>query len=196
MSGGHAACTRLPTAKTDQSQSPSARSFCGSPVIQSPTGSRRPTSTSDFQQRPGSSSGISVQRSGRSRGDGRASSACSGQPSRPRSKDRENAGNTQPSSITGAGVALTLIEALSPVVLLSRVIIFTYSAALMPALASAREHRSIEVKHAFQRLYPCPSTGRTTGTCPGYVKDHIPPFACGGPDAVSNLQWQTIRDAG
>ena len=21
----------------------------------------------------------------------------------------------------------------------------------------------------------------------------MPPFACGGPDAVSNLQWQTIR---
>jgi hypothetical protein len=29
---------------------------------------------------------------------------------------------------------------------------------------------------------------------PGYIKDHIVPLACGGPDAVSNLQWQTIRD--
>jgi NADPH:quinone reductase-like Zn-dependent oxidoreductase len=29
----------------------------------------------------------------------------------------------------------------------------------------------------------------------GWVKDHIVPLACGGPDAVSNLQWQTIRDA-
>jgi hypothetical protein len=27
------------------------------------------------------------------------------------------------------------------------------------------------------------------------VKDHIVPLACGGPHAVSNLQWQTIRDA-
>jgi hypothetical protein len=30
---------------------------------------------------------------------------------------------------------------------------------------------------------------------PGYVKDHIVPLACGGLDAVSNLQWQTIREA-
>jgi hypothetical protein len=27
------------------------------------------------------------------------------------------------------------------------------------------------------------------------IADHIKPLACGGPDAVSNLQWQTIRDA-
>ena len=42
---------------------------------------------------------------------------------------------------------------------------------------------------------PCPSTGRTTGACPGYRKDHIVALACGGPDAVSNMQWQTVRDA-
>jgi len=38
-------------------------------------------------------------------------------------------------------------------------------------------------------------TGLTSGPCPGYVKDHVLPLACGGSDAVSNLQWQTIRDA-
>ena len=27
---------------------------------------------------------------------------------------------------------------------------------------------------------------------PGYWRDHI---ACGGPDPVSNMQWQTIREA-
>jgi hypothetical protein len=26
-------------------------------------------------------------------------------------------------------------------------------------------------------------------------KDHIVPLACGGPDAVSNMQWQTAADA-
>jgi hypothetical protein len=30
---------------------------------------------------------------------------------------------------------------------------------------------------------------------PGYVKDHIVPLVCGGPDAVSNMQWRTIREA-
>jgi len=61
--------------------------------------------------------------------------------------------------------------------------------------ASASEHRSRAVTREFQREHPCPSTGRTSGACPGYRKDHIVPLACGGPDAVSNLQWQTISDA-
>jgi len=60
---------------------------------------------------------------------------------------------------------------------------------------SAREYRSREVTREFQREHPCPSTGRTSGACPGYRKDHIKPLACGGPDAVWNLQWQTIADA-
>ena len=42
--------------------------------------------------------------------------------------------------------------------------------------------------------HPCPATGLTSGRCPGYVKDHIVPLACGGPDAVSNMQWQTVGE--
>jgi hypothetical protein len=61
--------------------------------------------------------------------------------------------------------------------------------------ASASEHRSRAVTREFQREQPCPSTGRTSGACPGYRKDHVVPLACGGPDAVSNLQWQTIAEA-
>ena len=60
---------------------------------------------------------------------------------------------------------------------------------------SAREYRSREVTREFQREHPCPSTGKTSGACPGYRKDHIRPLACGGADAVWNLQWQTIADA-
>jgi hypothetical protein len=60
---------------------------------------------------------------------------------------------------------------------------------------AAREYRSREVAREFQREHPCPSTGKTSGACPGYRKDHIKPLACGGPDAVSNLQWQTIAAA-
>ena len=81
---------------------------------------------------------------------------------------------------------------------LSRVIIsagLACFAALVPSLASAREYRSSTVKHEFQRQHPCPSTGRTTGACPGYIKDHVVPLDCGGPDAVANLQWQTAAAA-
>jgi hypothetical protein len=68
------------------------------------------------------------------------------------------------------------------------------AAALIAATepASAREHRSHEVEREFQWQHPCPSTGRATGACPGYVRDHIVPLACGGPDAVQNMQWQSV----
>ena len=67
--------------------------------------------------------------------------------------------------------------------------------AIASTALSAREYRSREVTREFQREHPCPSTGRTSGACPGYRRDHIEPLACGGPDAVSNMQWQMIRDA-
>jgi hypothetical protein len=37
-------------------------------------------------------------------------------------------------------------------------------------------------------------TGYPNGR-PGYVVDHIRPLACGGVDAPSNMQWQTIAAA-
>lgn len=48
---------------------------------------------------------------------------------------------------------------------------------------------------AFQRSRPCPSTGKTSGACPGYVVDHIRPLAKGGADHPSNMQWQTVESA-
>jgi hypothetical protein len=68
-------------------------------------------------------------------------------------------------------------------------VIFAIALVVLPGLVLAGGHRSYSVKHEFQRQHPCPSTGPPTGACPGYVKDHIVPLACGGPDAVANLQW-------
>ena len=77
----------------------------------------------------------------------------------------------------------------------SGVLIYYAATIVLPNVASAKERRSREVTQEFQREHPCPSTGRTSGACPGYRKDHIKPLACGGPDAVWNLHWQTVRDA-
>ena len=74
-------------------------------------------------------------------------------------------------------------------------IIVVVIAALLSSPLSAREYRSREVTREFQREHPCPSTGKTSGACPGYRKDHIKPLACGGSDAVSNMQWQTVAAA-
>jgi hypothetical protein len=63
-----------------------------------------------------------------------------------------------------------------------------------PAVSVARDERgriqrSDAARHAFAR-----QTGYPHGR-PGYVIDHIVPLACGGTDAPSNMQWQTIAAA-
>jgi hypothetical protein len=55
-----------------------------------------------------------------------------------------------------------------------------------------RIRRSSAAKHSFERSIPCPSTGRTSGRCPGYVVDHVKPLECGGADSPGNMQWQTV----
>jgi len=57
-----------------------------------------------------------------------------------------------------------------------------------------RIKRNTAAKAAFERASPCPSTGKTSGSCKGYVIDHVKPLECGGADAPSNMQWQTAAD--
>jgi hypothetical protein len=52
--------------------------------------------------------------------------------------------------------------------------------------------RRADVLRAFQAIHPCPSTGLTTGKCPGWEMNHDRSLACGGRDAVSNLSWMPI----
>lgn len=54
--------------------------------------------------------------------------------------------------------------------------------------------RSKAARSAFERQNPCPSTGKNRGACPGYIVDHVKPLECGGADAPSNMQWQTVAD--
>jgi hypothetical protein len=56
----------------------------------------------------------------------------------------------------------------------------------------ARDPRQL---NAFKKQNPCPATGKTFGSCPGYVVDHIIPLKRGGPDSPSNMQWQTKEAA-
>ena len=55
--------------------------------------------------------------------------------------------------------------------------------------------RDPEQRRAFIRSHPCPSTGKTGGTCPGYTVDHVTPLKRGGADAPGNMQWQTVQAA-
>lgn len=63
-----------------------------------------------------------------------------------------------------------------------------YTSVIVRAPDSSISRRS-DVLTAFQHIHPCPSTGKETGACPGWAKDHVISLACGGKDEVSNLQW-------
>jgi len=60
---------------------------------------------------------------------------------------------------------------------------------------SLKNVRSASAKRNFQASNPCPATGKTSGSCKGYVVDHKTPLACGGADSPENMQWQTSAEA-
>lgn len=67
-------------------------------------------------------------------------------------------------------------------------VIFLLACGFNAGIGHARDRN---VPAEFQRQYPCPATGKTTGACVGYVRDHVIPLACGGPDSIANMVWQT-----
>lgn len=54
------------------------------------------------------------------------------------------------------------------------------------------KRNATELAH-FQQIHPCPSTGLKIGACPGWAIDHVWSLACGGCDAVGNMQWLPNR---
>jgi len=70
-----------------------------------------------------------------------------------------------------------------------------YTSTVVERNSHGRIERSSSAKRTFEALHPCPSTGKTSGPCKGYVIDHVKPLACGGADAPENMQWQTAAAA-
>ena len=69
------------------------------------------------------------------------------------------------------------------------------AALALSAGVEAKTKRSQSAKVAFKAEHPCPATGATKGPCAGYIIDHVKALACGGADAPSNMQWQTVAEA-
>ncbi len=61
----------------------------------------------------------------------------------------------------------------------------------VPRDSHGRIKRDPKARQAFMKSHPCPSTGKTSGACPGYVVDHVRPLKRGGADAPYNMEWQT-----
>jgi hypothetical protein len=106
-----------------------------------------------------------------------------------RAYNRSHAGQTARSHQTSSAPAKTAPSDLHPM---------NYSGTHAYASGSrdrnGRLERSVAARGSFKRQQPCPATGKPSGPCPGYVIDHVKPLACGGADAPSNMQWQTIAD--
>ena len=65
----------------------------------------------------------------------------------------------------------------------------------VPRDTHGRIARSSRARSEFEKSHPCPSTGKTSGACPGYVIDHVKPLKRGGADSPRNMQWQTTQAA-
>ena len=50
-------------------------------------------------------------------------------------------------------------------------------------------------KAEFRRMHPCPATGKTTGSCPGYVIAYIQSPKQGGAHTPMNFQWLSKAEA-
>jgi hypothetical protein len=71
----------------------------------------------------------------------------------------------------------------------------THRAVGVPRDSHGKIARSSSARSSFMHSHPCPSTGKISGACPGYVVDHITPLKRGGADGPSNMQWQTKEAA-
>lgn len=71
----------------------------------------------------------------------------------------------------------------------------THTASSVPRDSRGHITRDPAARASFQHKNPCPSTGKTSGACPGYVVDHVTPLKRGGTDSPGNMQWQTKQAA-
>lgn len=72
-------------------------------------------------------------------------------------------------------------------------LMFLLTSLLASGTGEAKSVRDPEVRRAFMKLHPCPSTGKTKGACPGWQVDHVIALVCGGRDSVDNLQWLSVE---
>ena len=84
---------------------------------------------------------------------------------------------------------LILALILSPVVQANDIMLETRYCGEPKRTASGKIARRMDVLREFAKIHPCPATGQPVPSCQGWAIDHVIPLACGGCDAVSNLQW-------
>ena len=66
---------------------------------------------------------------------------------------------------------------------------------MLSPLSEAKIQRDPHQVHLFKATHICPSTGRYSQVCKGYVVDHIKPLCAGGVDKPSNMQYQEYKQS-
>lgn len=71
-------------------------------------------------------------------------------------------------------------------------LILAITIVLIPLFSEARDPHQVVL---FRKDHPCPSTGKITGPCPGWVVDHMRPLCANGADLPQNMAWQDVRQS-
>jgi hypothetical protein len=70
-----------------------------------------------------------------------------------------------------------------------------HGAPIQGPIVTSAATRSARARTDFQKLRPCPATGKREGACPGYTISYLKPLNKGGANAPSNMQWKATQVA-
>jgi hypothetical protein len=70
-----------------------------------------------------------------------------------------------------------------------------YGAPIQGPIVTTAASRTQRARSEFQRVKPCPATGQSTGTCPGYSIAYKKPLKSGGANTAGNMEWKPTQVA-
>lgn len=85
--------------------------------------------------------------------------------------------------------------------IIAAVVFFVSSSAFSGVTCTPDRDKNGKIKRSsyqvkkFKKIHPCPVTLKSTGSCKGYVVDHIKPLCACGEDRPENMQWQTLAES-
>jgi len=70
-----------------------------------------------------------------------------------------------------------------------------YGAPIQGPIVTSAASRTQRARSDFQRVKPCPSTGKSTGACPGYTIAYKTALKSGGANTAGNMLWKPTQVA-
>jgi len=70
-----------------------------------------------------------------------------------------------------------------------------YGAPIQGPIVTSTASRTQRARSEFQRVKPCPSTGKASGACPGYSIAYKKSLKSGGANTAGNMEWKPTQVA-